>query len=89
MEEIKFRFPSNPYDKDWAIECLTGYLRDKIKFVRKGDNVFKALGYDGFCVTLPYDCLLGCDIPVRKTNDLVHGWLRDACEREVALFYFE
>lgn len=90
MEEIKFRFPSNPYDKDWAIDCLTGKHRDKFKLVRKGDNVLKALGYDGhYCISLPYDCLLWSDIPVRKSNDLVHGWLRDACGREVALIYFE
>lgn len=90
MEEIKFRFPSNPYDKDWAIECLTGNLRNKLSFVRRGDNVLKVLGYaDYYCVSLPYDCLLLSGEPVRKSNDLVHGWLRDACGREVALIYFE
>lgn len=90
MEEIKFRFPSNPYDKDWAIECLTGKHRDKIELVRKGDNVLKALGYDGhYCISLPYDCLLVCDLLVRQTEPKVHGWLRDACGREVALIYFE
>lgn len=87
MEEIKFRFPSNPYDKDWAIECLTGKHRDKIELVRKGDNVFKALGYDGFCVTLPYDCLLLSGEPINGYDP--HGRMFSWNDSEVYLYYFE
>lgn len=87
MKEINFRFPSNPYDKDWAIECLTGNLRDKLTFVRRGDNVLKALDYDGFCVTLPYDCLLVHGNPI--DGYAPHGRMFSYYESEVYLYYFE
>lgn len=88
MEEVKFRFPSNPYDKDWAIECLTGYLRNKLTFVRKGDNVLKVLGYtDYYCISLPYDCLMISGEPINGYRP--HGRMFDAYNCEVYLYYFE
>lgn len=88
MEEIKFRFPSNPYDKDWAIECLTGNLRNKLSFVRRGDNVLKVLGYaDYYCVSLPYDCLLLSGEPINGYDP--HGRMFSWNDSEVYLYYFE
>lgn len=92
MKEINFRFPSNPYDKDWAIECvfngLTDSLRSELTYVRRGDNVLKALGYDGYySISLPYDCLLTWGNPIDGYDP--HGRMFDAYECEVYLYYFD
>lgn len=86
MEEIKFRFPSNPYDKDWAIDCLLNNKGNGMEFIRKGKNVLEALDINAY-LTLPYNCLLVYDQPISGYKP--HGMALNNYECEVYFYYID
>lgn len=86
MKERKFAYPSQAYDKEWVIEQLMEKQCVGMKLVRKGENIFDLLDIKAH-LSLPKDCLLVWGGLGQGYNP--HGWMRDAYECEVALYYFE
>ena len=86
MEERKFLHPSHTYDRDWVIDCLLKNKGNGMEFIRKGKNVLEALDINAY-LTLPYDCLLVYDQPIRGYKP--HGMALNNYECEVYFYYID